>query len=113
ASSLWELDWRPLVRAVVRDVELGRSVESIALSFHAALAEALARVADRHVDLPVVLGGGVFQNRLLVEMTAARFAARGRWLGTPGLIPVNDGGLAAGQLAVAMAMDKATRVSAT
>lgn len=103
ASSPSELDWRPLVCAVVRDVELGRPVELIALLFHAALAEAIARVADRHADLPVVLGGGVFQNRLLVEMTAARFAARGRWLGTPGLIPVNDGGLAAGQLAVAMA----------
>ena len=101
---LWELDWRPLVRAVARDVERGQPAAALAAAFHRALADAIEWVADRHADLPVVLGGGVFQNRLLVEMTAARFASRGRWLGTPGMIPVNDGGLAAGQLAVAMAV---------
>jgi len=101
---LWELDWRPLVRAVARDVERGQPAAALAAAFHSALADAIEWVADRHADLPVVLGGGVFQNRLLVETTAARFASRGRWLGTPGMIPVNDGGLAAGQLAVAMAV---------
>ena len=104
SPDMWELDWRPMVRAVVRDVERGRAVEAIARSFHAALAEGIGSIAERHPTLPVVLGGGVFQNRLLVEMTAAWFADRGRWLGTPGRIPVNDGGLAAGQLAVALAL---------
>lgn len=102
--SVWELDWRPLVRAVARDIECGRPVAAIAAAFHAALADAIGMVAERYATCPTVLSGGVFQNRRLVEETAARFAARGRWLGTPGSIPVNDGGLAAGQLAVAMAV---------
>jgi hydrogenase maturation protein HypF len=99
------LDWRPLVRTVVRDVERGRPAAAIAAAFHAALADGIAMIADRFPDAPTVLGGGVFQNGRLVELTAARFAARGRWLGTPGWIPVNDGGLAAGQLAVALAVE--------
>jgi len=101
--ALWELDWRPLVRAVARDVECARPMVEIAAAFHAALADAIWMVAERYASWPTVLSGGVFQNRRLVEQTAGRFAARGRWLGTPGSIPVNDGGLAAGQLAVAIA----------
>jgi hydrogenase maturation protein HypF len=45
----------------------------------------------------------VFQNRLLVEDLAGLFAERRQPLGLPGAIPPGDGGLAAGQLAVALA----------
>lgn len=46
----------------------------------------------------MTLGGGVFQNRLLVELVAAELAVDGVDVGLPGELPVNDGGLAAGQL---------------
>jgi len=45
----------------------------------------------------------VFQNRLLTELLAETWDRRWPPLGLPGIIPPNDGGLAAGQLAIAAA----------
>ena len=65
------------------------------------LAAAIVEAAELRPDLPVALSGGVFQNRRLVEEIIARWP-RGRELPVwPCDIPPNDGGLAAGQLAVA------------
>jgi hydrogenase maturation protein HypF len=75
----------------------------MARRFHAALAAAIVAVCDTHRELPVVLGGGVFQNRVLTELVARHFSHRSQPLGLPGNIPPGDGGLAAGQLAIAMA----------
>lgn len=58
--------------------------------------------------LPVVLGGGVFQNRCLVELLVEEFEQNEQPLGLPGMIPPNDGGLAAGQLAIAISRQKQT-----
>jgi hydrogenase maturation protein HypF len=98
-----ELDWRPLVRALVADFQHGLAPARLAWRFHAALADSIANVAEQQGSWPVVLGGGVFQNRLLTELIAERFADRSQRLGLPGVIPPNDGGLAAGQLAVGLA----------
>ncbi|MFO0899527.1 MAG: carbamoyltransferase HypF [Pirellulales bacterium] len=96
-----ELDWRPLIAAVVGDLETGASPGEIAMRFHRGLAAAIGHVARGWPALPVVLGGGVFQNRVLTELVAEQLA--GRELALPGLIPPGDGGLAAGQLAIALA----------
>ena len=55
----------------------------------------------------MVLCGGVFQNKLLTELIAEMQSGFPQPLGLPGVIPTNDGGLAAGQLAVAAAKQKA------
>jgi hydrogenase maturation protein HypF len=94
-----ELDWRPVVRQVVDDLRDDVSAGQIAMRFHRGLAAAVALISDRFPQHPVVLGGGVFQNRVLVEQIAD--AVPGARLGLPGRIPPNDGGLAAGQLAIA------------
>ena len=52
----------------------------------------------------VVLGGGCFQNRLLTERTIEAIRETGARVHGPGSIPPGDGGLAAGQLAVAMSI---------
>ena len=54
----------------------------------------------------VVLSGGVFQNRLLLERTAALLAAAGLRPLVPERLPPNDGGIAYGQAAVAAARDR-------
>jgi hydrogenase maturation protein HypF len=59
----------------------------------------------------VVLSGGVFQNRLLLERTAALLAAAGLRPLVPERLPPNDGGIAYGQAAVAAARDRAGLVS--
>jgi hydrogenase maturation protein HypF len=98
-----EFDWRPLIVGLVVDFRRGHPPAQLATRFHQSLAQAIARIAALHDDLPVVMSGGVFQNRLLTEMAARSLADRNRPVGLPGVIPPGDGGLAAGQLAVAIA----------
>jgi hydrogenase maturation protein HypF len=50
-----------------------------------------------------VLGGGVFQNRLMLEGVSAALRASGVQVLAPEVLPANDGGLALGQAAVAAA----------
>jgi hydrogenase maturation protein HypF len=75
----------------------------MAMRFHRGLAVAAAEMCRRWSPLPIVLGGGVFQNQAFVELLADEFGDGRQQLGLPGSIPVNDGGLAAGQLAIALA----------
>ena len=58
--------------------------------------------AAAHTDR-VVLSGGVFQNRLLLEDTPARLRGLGLRVLAPALLPANDGGISYGQAAIAAA----------
>jgi hydrogenase maturation protein HypF len=101
------IDARPLVRALVGDLEDRVGVATVAARFHNALAAATARAcvlaAERGRTDMVVLSGGVFQNRRLLGQTASLLAESGLRVLTPELLPPNDGGIAYGQLAVAAA----------
>jgi hydrogenase maturation factor HypF (carbamoyltransferase family) len=63
-------------------------------------------VIDLQPSLPVALCGGCFQNRLLTEAVVAAPERNSRMAATPGRIPTGDGGLAAGQLAIALAPEQ-------
>lgn len=94
-----ELDYRPLLAAVVADRLRGRDCGSIARAFHGAVVDAVVRVhAARGADRPMVASGGVLQNRLLVESLHARLGPS-LWLNH--VVPANDGGLCLGQAALA------------
>jgi hydrogenase maturation protein HypF len=73
----------------------------MARKFHNTLAAMIARIASEHSDLPVVLSGGCFQNRLLTELTVARLQAEGVKVYWHQRIPPNDGGIALGQVVAA------------
>ncbi|MCA8997063.1 MAG: carbamoyltransferase HypF [Planctomycetaceae bacterium] len=96
-----QLDWRPMFQDLWKDRLSGTSPSAIAMRFHRTLARGILDVANRFGSLPVVLCGGVFQNRLLTELIV-ELAIGTLPLKLPGRIPPNDGGLAAGQLAVAI-----------
>jgi hydrogenase maturation protein HypF len=95
----------PVLRAIADDVRAGEDVGEIAAGFHAAVAVLIADLADRCRDetgLDVVaLGGGVFQNALLISAARDALAERGFTVLRPRLLPPNDGGIALGQLIVA------------
>ena len=97
-----QLDWRPLVSQILTDRDAGVSPAMMAMRFHRGLARAIAGLCGQFAPLPVVMGGGVFQNRYLIELLVEEMEQNGQPLGLPGTIPPNDGGLAAGQLAVAV-----------
>ena len=95
------------VGAVDRDVSRNVAPGVIAARFHHALADATADdcarlAADRGLEL-VVLSGGAFQNRRLLERTAAGLERAGLRVLVPERLPPNDGGLSFGQAAVAAA----------
>jgi hydrogenase maturation protein HypF len=100
---LSELDWRPLFAGLIADQRRGVDPGTIAMRFHRSLAHGIIGVCRHWDELPVILSGGVFQNRLLTELIAKMIDCESQPLGLPGLIPPNDGGLAAGQLAIAAA----------
>ena len=108
-DELSELDWRPLFIALVDDQRRGADPGTLAMKFHRSLANGIVNLCRRWNKLPVVLSGGVFQNKLLTELVAEMMARNTQPLGLPGLIPPNDGGLAAGQLVVAALKQKQTQ----
>jgi hydrogenase maturation protein HypF len=102
-GKLPELDWRPLFVGLLADHHRGVEPSIMAMRFHRSLAHGITRVCGHWRGMPVVLSGGVFQNRLLTELVAQIHSDESQPLGLPGIIPPNDGGLAAGQLAIAAA----------
>jgi len=99
------LDVAPLLRAIVSDLQHDISIACIAGRFHRSLAEMLAQACMQvamQTGLKVVaLSGGVFQNRLLLELLVARLEALGLQVYINRRVPPNDGGISLGQIAVA------------
>jgi hydrogenase maturation protein HypF len=110
AGAPWQVDLRPTVRAVVEDRLGGRAAGVIAARFHETLAGVAAALigeaAGRHGRLPVVLGGGCFQNARLVGAMLRQLAAAGVEVYRPERVPPGDGGLALGQAVVADAVGR-------
>lgn len=101
------IDPRSTVRAVAADVRAGTPAGRVASRFHAAIVNAtveacVSAAAARATDV-VVLSGGVFQNRRLLEAVTAGLEAAGLRVLVPERLPVNDGGISYGQAAVAAA----------
>jgi hydrogenase maturation protein HypF len=99
-----ELDFRPLLQAVVRDRLRGREVGEIARAFQRGIAQglgdALNVVSRSHGLDTAVLSGGVFQNELLLDDLKS-FLAGGRLrIWTNRAVPPNDGGISLGQAAL-------------
>jgi hydrogenase maturation protein HypF len=102
-GKLPELDWRPLFTGLLVDHRRGVEPSIMAMRFHRSLAQGITRVCRHWREMPAVLTGGVFQNRLLTELVAEMHNDESQPLGLPGTLPPNDGGLAAGQLTIAAA----------
>jgi hydrogenase maturation protein HypF len=101
------LDARATVAALVEDLSAGTTPARAGARFHNAVADATTaacfRVAAGRALDAVVLSGGVFQNRLLLEGTTERLAGAGLRVLVPERLPPNDGGISYGQAAVAAA----------
>jgi hydrogenase maturation protein HypF len=92
-----ELDWGPLVDSLEAGRLAGRDPAELAASFHHALAQGIVAVARAAAAGTVALGGGCFQNALLVDLTSAALRAEGFEVLVPRELPPNDGAIAAGQ----------------
>jgi hydrogenase maturation protein HypF len=93
-----QIDWRPMVRDLIDELDAGIPASVLAAKFHNTLAEIVyccgKDVSGRHGGLPWVFSGGVFQNRLLVERIKA--VVGGEYELVFSTYP-NDSGIAIGQ----------------
>ena len=100
------LDWQPLLEALLADgaaavpaaERAARLQRGVVQGFTAAAAQAAQRFG---IDV-VALGGGCFQNRLLLEGCIAALRRRGLQPHWGQQVPCNDGGIAVGQLWAAL-----------
>ena len=90
-----------LVQDILTRRLAGESVDRLAMEFHRRLAGQIAgavQAAREQTGLPAVaLSGGVFQNRLLLELTVELLEQMKFHVLTHHLVPPNDGGIALGQ----------------
>ena len=94
------LDTMSLVRSVIEQLEYGESVAKISANFHRTLIYYIGQMAkqcceEREIS-HIVLCGGVFQNRILLEGVMQEL---GKYkVHVPTQSPMNDGAIALGQL---------------
>lgn len=94
------LDTMSLVRSVIEQLKDGESVAKISANFHRTLIYYIGQMAkrcceERHIS-HIVLCGGVFQNRILLEGVMQELGEY--TVHVPTQSPMNDGGIALGQL---------------
>ena len=101
------LDQKALFEALLEGIEAGAPADRLALDFHVAVARSSAHIASdicvREGIDTVALSGGVFMNRLLLQLLTRELKSAGLAVLVPHTVPVNDGCIAYGQAAVASA----------
>lgn len=104
-------------RAMLGDLLLQTPVGVIAARFHRGLAKAITGMALRLTgeDGPrtVALSGGCFQNATLFALVHQALEAAGLEILSHARVPTNDGGLALGQAAVALAVLQSRTIDQT
>ena len=78
-------------------MERGEPIGSLAAGFHRALVGGMVEVARRVGEERVLLSGGCFQNRVLLEVAVAELREEGFRVYWHQRVPTNDGGVAFGQ----------------
>jgi hydrogenase maturation protein HypF len=97
-----ELDFRPAIAAIVKDLLKGRRISEISACFHNTLRAAIGEVCSQlRGPNRVCLSGGSFQNLYLLGQTVIELRRRGFAVFLHAQVPANDGGLSLGQAMIA------------
>lgn len=101
------LDPQPLIESLLNGIEAGTPADRLALEFHIAITHATTHIAceicNRENLDTVALSGGVFMNRLLLQLLTRELKSMGLTVLIPRSVPVNDGCIAYGQAVIARA----------
>ncbi len=99
------IEVEPMIKEIVNDIINGVHEGVISAKFHntviSIIFAAVNEVRQRTGINKVVLSGGTFQNRYLLQKTENKLIKENYQVFTPVAIPANDGGIALGQLVIA------------
>ncbi len=101
------IDFIPIVKGVVEDLQMALPVSVISKKFHNTIAEMIVETcvkirSDAHNELnEVALSGGVFQNMFLLNKTYKNLIKDGFKVYIHKRVPPNDGGISLGQVVIA------------
>jgi hydrogenase maturation protein HypF len=104
------LSFGPMVGEILKDMRAGRDIADISASFHETVAAGVAALCDQVRDASgistVCVSGGVFQNALLLSLVTGKLNRREYRVHAHHVVPPNDGGIALGQAAIALADER-------
>nr|WP_238925474.1 carbamoyltransferase HypF [Vibrio sp. S11_S32] len=116
AAHLFEInqqqcDWLPLLvmsidalkvnplKAAQSSAQQTEKIQSkLAQLLFSQLSHFVLAISEQHSQLPIVLCGGVFQNRVLMDIVCQQLKTNNKPYYVSQTLPLNDGGIAAGQL---------------
>ena len=95
------IDWEPAIHAILRDIKSGEPRGAVSARFHNMLVQAIVGVAQKIGEPKVILSGGCFQNRFLIERAVEQLRKHHFHPIWHQRVPPNDGGIALGQAVAA------------
>lgn len=97
-AAVWSLNWQPMIESILLDIKKKVKSCAIAAAFHNTLVHLVLTVAKHSGQKKIVLSGGTFQNRYLLEKIVTTLSAAGFDVYRHQQVPPNDGGIALGQI---------------
>jgi len=92
------IDWKKIVEGVILDLRSGISIGIISAKFHNTLAEIIIDIAKLAGEEKVVLTGGCFLNKYLLERSIYRLKEEKFKVFWHTKVPAGDGGISLGQI---------------
>ena len=92
------IDYTPMIEEILRE----GNKSDIAKKFILTISKIVIDISSQYPDLPVVLSGGVFQNKTLVSEITKLFCKIDRKYYIQHKTPLNDGGISLGQIYFAL-----------
>ncbi|MBN1695403.1 carbamoyltransferase HypF [candidate division WOR-3 bacterium] len=105
-TNTYIIDPKKVIESILEDIKKGTANGYISMKFHIGLAEMIVGVSnllreETNIN-KVCLSGGVFQNMVLRKEATQRLKKQRFEVYNHSKIPPNDGGISAGQVAIAM-----------
>ncbi len=91
-------NWHDVIRGIVEDIKNKISVGIISTKFHNSLVELIVQVSHKTGFKKIVLTGGCFLNKYLLERSVYRLNEEGFKVYTHQRVPSGDGGISLGQM---------------
>ena len=92
------IDWKKIVEGIILDLRSGVSIGFISAKFHNTLAEIIIDIAKLAGEEKVVLTGGCFLNKYLLERSIHRLKQEKFKVFWHTKVPAGDGGISLGQI---------------